>query len=411
MSNDIQPPSKAKYDESRKMNACQYNGKDSVKVGQVPVPMITDPTDVIVKVRAATICGSDLHIFHGKIPQTLKGDILGHEGMGVVEEVGPAITKLKKGDRVVVSSVIGCGQCEFCKRKEWSLCNTTNNSKVEVALYGHHTAGLFGYSHTLGGFDGSQAEYVRVPYGDINLFPVPAELSDKQALVAADFAATGYHGTELAKVGPGDNVVVFGCGPVGLTAQMWSKYRGANHVLAIDVDQYRLDFAKKHFGVDIINSNEENLLEAVKKRFPVGADKVIDCVGFNYPDNWIHKLEKFLRIESDAPNIANAAIEMCKKNGIVTLIGDYVGYTNHFNIGAMMEKHLTINGGQLWPHNYYQIIFDAIKSGKVDPTVCFTHTYPLSKIDEAYKLFEKHEDHCIKVFVVPDSLQNQPASS
>jgi len=404
MSTQIQTPSEVKRDDKRKMMSCQYDSKDSVKMREVGVPIVTDPTDVIVKVTASTICGSDLHLYHGQVPETLKGDILGHEAVGVVYEVGPNVTKVKKGDRVVISAVIACGQCDHCRSKEWSVCNTTNKSKGQAKMYGHNTAALFGYSHSFGGYDGCQAEYVRVPFADVNLFPIPKEVSDKQALVIADIACTGYHGTELAQVKTGDNVVVFGCGPVGLMAQMWSKYRGANHVIAIDIDPQRLDFAKKNFGSDTINSKEEDIFEAVKQRFPEGPNKVIDCVGFNYPDDFLHKVEKLLKVETDAPNIANAAIQMCRKNGIVTLIGDYVGYANHFNIGAMMEKHLTMNGGQLWPHNYYQLIFDAIKTGKVNPEVVFTHTFPLSKCDEAYKVFNSHEGGIIKPYLIPDEM-------
>jgi len=411
MSTQVQCPSKAKYDESRKMIACVYRGKENLKVEEVPVPLVTDPTDAVIKVTASTVCGSDLHLYHGKIPQTFHGDILGHESVGIVDEVGPGVTKVKKGDRVVISAVVACGQCEFCRRNEWSCCDTTNKNKVQEILYGHNQGALFGYSHMVGGYDGCQAEYVRVPFADVNLFPIPNEISDKQALVIADIACTGYHGTELANVKEGDNVVVFGCGPVGLMAQMWSKFRGASHVVAIDVDAQRLDFAKKNFGSDVINSKEENPIEAVKKRFPLGPNKVIDCVGFRFPDNFLHKVETTLKMETDAPNIVNTAIEICKKNGTVTLIGDYIGYTNHFNIGAMMEKHLTMNGGQLWPHNYYKLIFEALKTGKVDPTVVFTHNFPLSKVAEAYSVFDKHEGGIIKPFLLPDALFNQSASS
>jgi len=411
MSTQVQTPSKAKYSDTKKMLACLYKGKTSLEMKEVPAPVVTDATDIIVKVTASTVCGSDLHLYHGLIPQTLHGDILGHESVGVVDEVGPGVKNFKKGDRVVIAAVIACGQCFHCQRKEWSCCDTTNKSRLQKELYGHNTGALFGYSHTLGGYDGCQAEYVRVPFGDVNLFAIPDDVPDKKALVIADIACTGYHGTELANVSPGDDVVVFGCGPVGLMAQMWSKYRGANHVIAIDIEQYRLDFAKKHFGVDIINSNEENPLEAVKKRFPLGPNKIIDCVGFRFPDNWLHKVEQALKLETDAPNIVNTAIEMCRKNGKITLIGDYVGYTNHFNLGALMEKHLTLNGGQLWPHNYYKMIFEAIQTGKVDPSVVFTHTLPLSKADEAYKIFDKHQDNIIKPYLLPDSLLNQTASS
>lgn len=386
------------------MMSAQYQGKESIKVKESPVPIVTDTTDAVVKVTASTVCGSDLHLYHGLIPGMKDGDITGHESVGVINEVGPGVTKFKKGDRVVISAVVACGQCEYCKRREWSCCDTTNTSQVQEKLYGHNTGALFGYSHSFGGYDGCQAEYVRVPFADVNLFPIPEGISDRQAILVADIACTGFHGATLADVKPGDRVVVFGCGPVGLMAQMWSRYKGASIVVAIDVDQQRLDFAMNNFGVVAINSKEVDPLDKVNELIPGGPDKVIDCVGFRFPESFFHKLEMKLKLETDAPNIVNLAIKMVRKNGRITLIGDYAGYTNHFNIGAMMEKHLTMNGGQLWPHNYYQEIFDAMLSKKVNPTVVLTHTYPLSKIDEVYKKFDKHEDGMLKVFILPDSL-------
>lgn len=407
METHLTKPSKVKYDHTRKMLALQFHSKENVKVGEVPVPLVTDSTDVVVKVTASTVCGSDLHLYHNLIPGMQKGDVIGHESVGIVDEVGAEVKKFKKGDRVVISAVIACGQCEYCKRHEWSCCETTNPNSAQTELYGHHTGALFGYSHMIGGYDGCQAEYVRVPFADVNLFPIPADITDKQALCVADIACTGYHGTELAKVKNGDKVVIFGCGPVGLMAQMWSKYRGASRVIAIDIDQQRIDFAKQKLGVEVINSKEENPVDAVKKLIPGGPDKIIDCVGFRFPDSLAHKIEMKLGLETDSPNIVNTAIQMVRKNGVVTLIGDYVGYTNHFNIGALMEKHLTMNGGQLWPHNYYKLIFEAMSSGKVDPTFVLTHTLPLSKCDEAYKLFDKHEKGMIKPLILPDSIFNQ----
>jgi threonine dehydrogenase-like Zn-dependent dehydrogenase len=400
----IPKPSKAKYDETRTMKAIQFNGKECMKMGDVPVPLVTDSTDVVVKVTASTICGSDLHLYHDLIPQMVKGFIVGHESVGVVDEVGPEVKNFKKGDRVVISAVISCGQCEYCKRKEWSCCDTTNKDTSQKELYGHNTGSLFGYTDTFGGYDGCQAEYVRVPFADVNLFPIPANISDKQALCVADIACTGFHGAHLADVQPGERVVVFGCGPVGLMAQMWSKFRGASRVIAIDVDEQRLNFARDKLGSEIVNSKEVNPIEAVKTLVPGGPDKVIDCVGFRFPEGFLHKVEWKLGLETDSPNIVNTAIEMVRKAGRITLIGDYVAYTNHFNLGAMMEKHLTVNGGQLWPHNYYKLIFEAMASGKVDPTFVFTHTYPLSKGAEAYDIFDKHADGMIKPYLLPDSL-------
>jgi threonine dehydrogenase-like Zn-dependent dehydrogenase len=386
------------------MMAALYNGKESVKVGQVPVPLVTDPTDAVIRVTASTVCGSDLHLYHGLIPGMKDGDIIGHESIGIVDEVGPQVKHFKVGDRVVISAIISCGQCEYCRRREWSCCETTNPQELQTELYGHHIGALFGFSRTFGGYDGCQAEYVRVPFADVNLFPIPKNITDKEAILVADIACTGFHGATLADVKNGESVVVFGCGPVGLMAQMWSHYKGASIVVAIDVDQQRLDFAKEKFGSTIINSKDEDPLEAVQRLIPGGPDKIIDCVGFRFPDGFFHKLEMKLGLETDSPNIVNLAIKMVRKNGRITLIGDYVAYTNHFNLGALMEKHLTMNGGQLWPHNYYQEIFEAMASGKVNATAVLTHTFPMSKFDEVYKKFNKHEDGILKAYILPDNL-------
>jgi len=404
MTSKVKTPTKPQYDESRTMKAVQWYGNKDVRVGEVPMPMLTDPTDAIIKVTASTVCGSDLHVYHNLIPGMSKGCIMGHESVGIVEEIGPEVKNFKKGDRVAISAIAACGKCEYCKRKEWSCCDTTNKSDAQAALYGHNTGALFGFGSSFGGLDGCQAEYVRVVFADTNLFPIPANITDRQAILVTDILCTGYHGTELANVKTGDNVVVFGCGPVGLCAQMWAFYRGAKRVIAVDIDQQRLEFAHKHFGSEIVNSKNVDPVEAVKSLIPGGPDKVIDCVGFRFPDSLLHKVEQTLKLESDSPNIVNSAIMMCRKNGVVTLIGDYTAYTNHFNIGALMEKHLTMNGGQLWPHNYYKLIFEAIANGKVHPTVLLTHDFTFSKFAEAYQQFDNHEAGIIKAFIIPDDL-------
>jgi threonine dehydrogenase-like Zn-dependent dehydrogenase len=396
-------PSKVCYDQHRKMLSAQWFGKRSVKIMESPVPLVTDLTDAVVKVTATTVCGSDLHFYHNDISGMNKGDILGHECVGIVDDIGPDVTNFKKGDRVVVSAVIACGRCNYCKRGEWSCCETTNLSKEQRDKYGHNTSGLFGYSSQTGGYDGCQAEYVRVPYADVNLFKIPDEIPDNQALLIADSACTGLHGVELVEVQEDDNVVVFGCGPVGLMCIMWCKFKKAKSIIAIDVDAERLHFAMTKYGAIPINSKDENPVKAVRKYFLDGPDKVIDCVGFSYPDDLKHKFEKAMGLESDSPNIVNAAIEMCRKNGKIALIGVYIGFTNHFNIGAFMEKHLTMRGGQLWPHKYYSMIFNLMKQGVIDPSIIFTHLYPLSKIEEVYSMFDKHEDGMIKPLIIPDS--------
>lgn len=394
-------------DPNRKMKALVYHGKIDVRLIEKPVPLISNPLDIIVKVTATTVCGSDLHLYNGEIPKNfLKGYILGHEAVGIVDEVGSEIKKFSKGDRVVISAVIACGQCEYCKREEYSCCDVTNKCEAQKILYGHNTGAIFGYSDLVGGYDGCQAEYVRVPYGDVNCFEIPDGIDDKKALMIADIACTGFHGNQLVDVKEGDNVVVFGCGPVGMMTCMWAKYRKAKRVIGIDVDDYRLKFVKMKFDVDTINSKERDVIEAVKVFMPGGPDKVIDCVGFRFPENFIHKFERALSLETDSPNILNTMIHMVRKNGKIGLIGDYFGYTNQFHIGALMEKHLTMSGGQLWPHKYQKYIFDLIKSGEIDPSVIITHSFPFSKIEEVYKMFDKHEDGMLKALLIPDSLSS-----
>ena len=402
-------PSKSRHDETKYMKALTYNGKSSVKLMDKPVPIITDPTDVIVRVTALTLCGSDLHLYHNEIQGLHKGYILGHECVGVVDQIGTSVNTLNVGDRVVVSAVISCGKCEYCKRGEWSCCDVTNDNKQQREMYGHNTAGLFGYSDMLGGYEGCQAEFVRVPFGEVNCFKIPEKILDSQALLIADSACTGYHGTELAEIKTGDNVVVFGCGPVGLMSIMFSKYKGAKSVVAIDVDEFRLRFARDKFGVETINSKIEDPVKAIKRFFVEGPDKVIDCVGFRFPENFIHKFERSVSLETDSPNIINEAILMVRKNGKIALIGDYIGYTNHFNIGAFMEKHLSMSGGQLWPHKYYSLIFKLIEDGMIDPSVILTHIYPLSQIEKVYEKFDKHEDGIIKPMIIPDLIYKDRA--
>jgi threonine dehydrogenase-like Zn-dependent dehydrogenase len=395
-------PTKLRKDMLNKMHGAVLTGKKKIEYREVGSPLVTDPTDAIVKITATTVCGSDLHIYNGQLlMKYVEGYIIGHEAVGIVQDMGSEVKNLKKGDRVVISAIISCGSCEFCKRGEMSCCDLTNISKDQETQYGHNTGGIFGYSELVGGYDGLQAEFARVPYADVNLFKVPEGISDRQAVLISDIVCTGFHGCELADVQDGDNVVVFGCGPVGLMAQMWAKYRKAN-VVAIDVDQQRLDFAQQKFGVNIVNSKTQDPVEVINSLIPGGPNKVIDCVGLRFPQDLLHKFERFLRIESDSPNIVNAAIKMCRKNGKIALIGDYFGFVNHFNIGALMEKHLTISGGQLWPHRYVDKIFELIKSGDIDPSVVITHTFPLSQISEVYRKFDAHEQGMIKCLVIPD---------
>ena len=395
---------KALRDENNKMHAAVYKGKRDIRILEVPRPLITDLTDAIVRITATSICGSDLHLYNGEIPSSfVEGYTFGHEAVGIVDEVGVGVKKFKKGDRVVISSVVACGQCEYCLNGEMSCCDVTNKSATQKEMFGHNTSALFGYSELFGGLDGTQAEYVRVPVADINLFRIPEGLDDKRALLVSDIACTGFHGCELADVREGDTVVIFGCGPVGLMTAMFAKFRKARIVISIDIDSFRLQFAKTHFSVETINSSQVDPIQAVLKILPLGPDKVIDCVGFRFPKSFLHKIQRTLGFETDSPNILNSAIQMCRKNGKIALIGDYFGVMNGFLIGAFMNKHLAMRGGQLWPHKYKDIIFQALLNNEINPSVVFTHTIDLSKVPTAYYQLDKHDENLLKILIIPSN--------
>jgi len=334
-----------------------------------------------------------------------KGDVLGHEFMGLVEEVGPEVKTLSKGDRVVVSAVIADGTCFFCKNGMFSCCDTTNPSKEMEKTYGHRLSGIFGYSHLTGGYDGGQAEYVRVPYADVNCLKVPSTLRDEQVLLLSDVACTAWHANEMGEVTEGKTVAVWGCGPVGLMSLAWAKFRGATTLIAIDELDYRLEMAKtKIGGVHVINFTRENVLETIRKLLPGGPDVCIDAAGFRFPGtSLLHKIERTLGLETDSPVVLTEAILACRKGGIVSIIGDYFAYANQFPIGPMMEKSLTVRGGQVFVQKYWKQLLGYIEAGKVDPTFIITHHLPLSRADVAYRMFDKREDNIVKVILRPDA--------
>jgi len=344
-------------------------------------------------------------MYHHEVSAMEKGDILGHEFMGIIEAVGPQVKEMKVGDRVVVSAVIADGTCSYCKRGEFSLCDGTNPSSSMEDVYGHRIAGVFGYSHLTGGFEGGQSEYVRVPYGDVNCLKIPNNLRDEQVLFLSDIACTGWHANEFAEVDKGHNVVIWGCGPVGLMAQMWAKFRGAARVVAIDCIPERIDKARS-LGSEIIDFSKENPVTRLKQLFPNGADRCIDAAGFRLPGrSLLHKLERAVNLETDAATILNEAIISVRKGGVIGIVGDYFALTNHFKIGAMMEKGITLRGSQVFVQKYWKQLLGYIESGQVDPTFVITHTMPLKRGDEAYKIFDQKQDRAIKIILQP-STQN-----
>jgi len=395
------PTIQSKKDPTRMMKAVEWHGNAVIKVVDRPRPMITDPKDCVLRVTSTTICGSDLHLYHSEMKGMEKGDVLGHEFMGIVESVGPEVKNLKVGDRVVSSFCISCGSCEYCKKGLVTSCDTTNPSKVMETMYGHRTAGLFGYSHLTGGYDGGQAEFVRIPFADQNTLKITGKKDDEYYLFLSDVLCTGFHACEMAEIKAGDTVVVWGCGPVGLAAQMWAKYKGASRVIAVDGVDYRLKIASKTLGCETIDYRNEDVLKTIQKIAPGGPDCVIDAVGFRFPKTLLHKLERAVKLETDSPQILNECIYSVKKGGVVSIIGDYIGFANHFPIGALMEKGLTMRGSQAPVHKYWKQLLELIESGKVDPTFLISHRMDLNEAAEAYRIFDEKEDEALKIVLKP----------
>jgi len=325
-------------DSTKKMKALEWHGTQDVRVVERFRPRVTEPKDAIVRVTATTICGSDLHLYHNEFSGMHKGDILGHEFMGYVEDVGTEVKNLNPGDKVVVSFPIVCGKCSYCKNGDFSCCDNTNPSKEMEQQYGHRTAGIFGYSHLTGGYDGGQAEYVRVPFAENCCLKVNPSLPDEKVLLLSDILCTSWYANELADVKEGDVVAVWGCGPVGLLTQMWAKFRGAKRIIAIDGVPSRLRVAHEKFGSEIIDFTQQDVIKTIQNIVPDGPDKCIDAVGFRFPKSLLHRFQRAMKLETDTPEILTEAITCCRKAGKIGIVGDYFSTANNFPIGAFMEK-------------------------------------------------------------------------
>jgi len=382
------------------MKAIIWHGKKDVQYVSKPRPCITEPRDIVLKVTATTICGSDLHLYGGTMPGIQDGDILGHEFMGIIEEVGSEVKNLKKGMRVVVAFGISCGTCEYCKREEFTACDTTNPSKLMEEMYGHRTSAIYGYSHLTGGVPGGQAEYVRVPFADRNCLPLPDNVPDDKGLYLSDIVPTAYHGVELANVKEGDKVGIWGLGPIGLLVARWCQIRKAGRIIGIDCVPERIELAKK-LGIEVINFKECNTAETILKSVPGGLDCSIECAGFDYASSLLHKVEMAVGLETDTSQILTEMINCTRKCGICTIIGVYSGYCNHFPIGAFMEKGLTMNGGQSPTQKYWKYCLEMIQKGEIDPTFVVTHRGKLSDAPELYSKFNEKKEGVLKVFLRP----------
>jgi len=388
-------------DPVKTMYALRWYGKYDIRYEQVHRPLVTENTDAVIRITATTICGSDLHLYDGTFPDMHTGDILGHECMGIVEAVGSECKKLKPGMRVVVSFDITCGTCEYCKAKNFTACSGTNPSKLQEKMYGHRTSGMFGYTHLTGGYPGSQAGWVRVPFADNNCLPVPAELPDEKALSLSDIIPTSYFGTDLAGVKEGSTVAVWGLGPVGQLICRWAQIRGAKTVIGIDCVPERLKLAKERLGIHVIDFKNQKVYDRLMELTDDGPECCIEAAGPDYPIHITQKVQLAVGMETDTSDIVAEMIMCCKKFGTVSIIGAYSGYTNGFPIGAMMEKALTMNGGQCPVQRYWPTCLKHLLSGEMDPTFVVSHRASLSEGPELYKRFFNKEAGILKLFIRP----------
>ncbi|KPQ33702.1 MAG: Zn-dependent dehydrogenase [Phormidesmis priestleyi Ana] len=388
------------------MKAVCWHGKEDVRVDTVPDPTILNPRDAIIKVTSTAICGSDLHLYDGYIPTMQSGDILGHEFMGEVVELGKDVKNLKQGDRVVIPFTISCGGCFFCNRDLWSLCDNSNpNAWMAEKFYGHSPAGLYGYSHLLGGYAGGQAEYVRVPFADVGPIKVPEHLTDEQVLFLTDIFPTGYMAAENCDIQPDDTVAVWGCGPVGQFAIRSAQMMGAAQVLAIDRIPERLEMARKS-GATVINYEEVDPGEALKEMTGGrGPDACIDAVGMEAHGTdvmgVIDTVKQATKLETGRPYALRQAIAACRKGGTVSVPGVYGGFIDHMPMGAVVNKALTLKSGQTHVQRYLKPLLDKISEGEIDPSFVITHRMSLDQAPEGYKTFRDKKDNCIKVVLQP----------
>ena len=388
------------------MKALCWHGANDVRVDNVPDPTIINQRDAIVKITSTAICGSDLHLYNGFIPTMQSGDIMGHEFMGEVVELGSEVKNLKKGDRVVIPFTISCGSCFFCNRDLWSLCDNSNpNAGLVEKIYGHSPAGLFGYSHLTGGYAGGQAEYARVPFADVGPLKIPDGLSDEQVLFLTDIFPTGYMAAENCNIQPGDTVAVWGCGPVGQFAIRSAFMLGADRVIAIDRVPERLQMAAAA-KAEIINYEEMDAGEAVTEMTGGrGPDACIDAVGMEAHgtglDALYDKAKQAVRLESDRPTALRQVILACRKGGTVSIPGVYGGFVDKVPLGAAFNKGLTMKMGQTHVHRYLQPLLDRVQKGEIDPSFVITHRMKLDEAPQAYEIFKQKKDNCIKVVLKP----------
>ncbi|MET4675144.1 MULTISPECIES: zinc-dependent alcohol dehydrogenase [unclassified Luteibacter] len=387
------------------MKALTYHGSKDVRVETMPDPSIIDADDIVLRVTATAICGSDLHLYHGKIPETQHGDIFGHEFMGIVEEAGPGVTNVAKGDRVVIPFVIACGKCFFCDNDQFAACETTNpdqGASLRKRAKMTPPAALFGYSHLYGGVPGGQAEFVRVPKANVGPFKVPGSLSDERVLFLSDILPTGYQAVLNAKIERGSTVAIFGAGPVGLMAAACARMLGAERIYMVDSERYRLDFAVTAYDVIPVDFSEvdasEFILEQTAGR---GVDASIDAVGFEAKGSTTETVLSALKLETSSGEVLRQCIGATRRGGVVSIPGVYAGFIHAFLIGDAFDKGLTLAMGQTHVQKFLPELLEFVEAGKLEPDIIISHRMKLADAARGYEIFDKKEEDCRKVVLTP----------
>jgi len=386
------------------MHALTYHGSYDVRVEIVPDPILQEPDDVILKITATAICGSDLHLYRGKMPELKDGDILGHEFMGVVVDSGSEVSHLKKGDKVVVPFVIACGHCFFCEKQLFAACETTNPDRGAIMNKKDIRSGaaLFGYTHLYGGVPGGQAEYVRVPKANVGPIKVPDTLGDEQVLFLSDILPTGYQAILNAGAGPGSSIAIFGAGPVGLMTAACARMLGVEKIFMVDHHPYRLEFAQQTYDAIPINFDEVDAAEVIVENTAFrGVDATIDAIGFEAKGSALETVLTNLKLESSSGKALRQCIAAVRRGGTISVPGVYAGFIHGFLFGDAFEKGLTFRMGQTHVQRFLPELLEHIESGKLHPDVIISHRLPLAQAADGYKIFEKKEDGCRKVVLTP----------
>ncbi|WP_136524274.1 zinc-dependent alcohol dehydrogenase [Geomonas ferrireducens] len=391
------------------MRAVCWHGRHDVRVDEVADPQILSKNDAIVKVALTCICGSDLHLYNGYVPTMKKGDILGHEFVGEIVEVGSRVTRFHVGDRVIVPFPISCGACWYCKHELWSLCDNSNpNAWMLEHMYGDTGGGIFGYSHLYGGFAGGQAEYVRVPFADVGLERIPSGVPYEQVVLLTDILPTGYQAAYYCNINPGDTVAVWGCGPVGLMAMMSARHLGAERVIGIDRFPDRLQAARAQCQAEVLNYEEVDVAEALQNMTGGrGPDSCIDAVGMEAVGTGFEgvydSVKQALRLETDRASALRQLAKACRKGGTLSIVGVYAGFVDKFPMGALFAKGLTLRCGQAHVHKYLPHLVKLVAEQQLNPSSIITHRLPLQEAPMGYKMFLNKQDACIKIVLDPQA--------